>query len=119
MFFGGGIFVANSMMMDAVNHWKEVYSDPANLVEIVLTNPTDVVRKVWIEPAAFMVTLDARMEYKVVTHDRLFRMEFDSGDRVTLWLDRSVGFVLYKLVMVEGVYEWVVEVDCSGDQGLV
>lgn len=99
-----------------MDHWKEVYSNPANLVEIVLTNPTDQVRKVWVEPAAYMIKLDPRSEYKLVTHDRLFRLEFDAADRSTLWLERSVGFILYKLVMEDAAYQWVVEMDCSGHQ---
>lgn len=110
------IFVAKNRKMDVVNHWKDVYSDPANLVEIVLTNPTDKVKKVWVEPAAYLVELDARTEYKLVTHDRLFRMELDAGDRVTLWLERSVGFKLYKLVVEDGAYRWVVDHDCSTNQ---
>lgn len=102
--------------MDVVNHWKEVYSDPANLVEIVLTNPTDKPRGVWIEPAAYMVELHPRSEYKLVTHDRMFRMEFDAEYKCTLWLDRTFGFVLYKLVIEEGAYKWVVDFDCSDNQ---
>lgn len=87
------------------------------MVEIKLANPTAELRGVWIEPAAYMLKLEPNTEYKLVTDDRSFRIEFDSNYRLTLWTDTTVGFVLYKFELVNDMYDWVVMHDCSNNRG--
>lgn len=95
------------------NKWDEIYSKPENLVEIKLLNRTNTIKYVWIEPAAYSLELEPNTEYKFVTDDRSFLIEYDSDNQITLWTDSSFGFKLYKRENRSVSNEWVLEIDLS------
>lgn len=95
------------------NKWDDIYSKPENLVEIRLLNRTNTIKYVWIEPAAYSLELDANTEYKFVTDDKSFLIEYDSDNQITLCTDSSFGFKLYKRENRSVSNEWVLDIDLS------
>src|ERR1700761_6357714 len=75
---------------------KEIYDDPEMLVEIEFANRTNTIKHVWVEMACVDLELDAQTEYKIVTHDKFFRMEFDTDGGIIFYLQYTFGFKLYK-----------------------
>jgi hypothetical protein len=111
--------------MDNPNFWnfkndkekiKQLYNTPAELVVIEFANRTDIKKFVWVEPACVSIEIDARTEYKIVTHDKSFRIEFDVDETITFYLQYSFGFILYKRVLSETNSDsnsWNVDMDLS------
>jgi hypothetical protein len=93
--------------------WKKVYSNPENLVEIKFYNTTDCIKYVWVEPAAYSIELEPNTEYKIVTHEKQFSIEYDSESQITLRMDYSFGFKLYKKEVKNANDTWVLDVDIS------
>jgi len=93
--------------------WKEIYSDPDSLVEIKFSNVTDGVKYVWVEPAAYSLELEPNTEYKIVTHERHFSIEYTSDSQFTLWMDYSFGFKLYKKEDKNVAESWILDIDMS------
>jgi hypothetical protein len=93
--------------------WKEVYGNPHNLVEIRFSNATNSVKYVWLEPAAYSLEPDANTEYKLLTHERHFSIEYSSGSQFTFQMDYAFGFVLYKRSRNGNSGDWTLDVDMS------
>jgi len=95
---------------------KYFYEHPETLVDIEFFNRTNTLRNIWVEPACTSIDLDKETEYKIVTHDRFFRMEFDNNNQVIFYLQYSFGFKLYKRPTSDDVTNknaWVLDYDCS------
>ncbi len=95
---------------------KFFYDNPDLLVDIEFANRTDQKRGVWVEPACIEFELDAHSEYKIVTHDKFFRIEFDKDDRIVFYLQYSFGFKLFKRPTSQEVInpnEWTLDQDTS------
>lgn len=95
---------------------KYFYEHPETLVDIEFFNRTNALKNIWVEPACTSIDLDNDTEYKIVTHDRFFRIEFDKDNQVIFYLQYSFGFKLYKRPASDDVTnknEWVLDYDCS------
>lgn len=95
---------------------KFFYEHPEMLVEIEFSNRTEQKKKVWVEPTCVEFELDALTEYKIVTHDKCLRMEFDKDDFIVFYLEHSFGFKLYKRpisIDIINSNEWILEEDLS------
>lgn len=95
---------------------KSFYKNPNLLIEIEFANRSDEKKTLWIEPTCVEFTLDAQMEYKILTHDKSFRIEFDREDFITFYLQHSFGFKLYKRTAskeVKNPNEWELDQDTS------
>ena len=88
------------------------YQNPENLVEIVFANRTKQTVNIWIELAALPIDLDENTEYKMITHERRFRMEFDKDNQMVFYLEYCFGFKLYKRI-ISSQGEWMLELDLS------
>lgn len=75
---------------------KAIYDDPEMLTEIEFANRSKTAKQVWIEPTADELELDAETEYKIITHDKFFRIEFDADGDLTFYLQYAFGFKLYR-----------------------
>lgn len=94
---------------------KYFYDHPELLVEIEFANRTERTKKVWVEPSCIEFEIDALTEYKIVTHDKFLRMEFDE-DQLTFFLQYSFGFKLYKRPTseeIENPFQWELDMDTS------
>jgi hypothetical protein len=92
------------------------YEHPETLVDIEFSNRTNTLTNIWVEPTCVSIDLDKNTEYKIVTHDKFLRIEFDADNQVILYLQYSFGFKLYKRPASEKVHnphEWVIDYDCS------
>lgn len=86
------------------------------LVEIEFFNRTKNVVNVWVEPTCFSINLDNNTEYKLVTHERNFRLEIDHNTDLIFYLEYSFGFKLFKRAAVAqpiNPNEWILDFDCS------
>ncbi len=95
---------------------KIFYEHPERLVDIEFSNRTNTLKNIWIEPACTSINLDHETEYRIVTHDKFFRMEFDNDNQVIFYLQYSFGFKLYKRLRSDEVVnknEWIIDYDCS------
>jgi len=95
---------------------KYFYENPAFLVDIEFSNRTNTLKNIWVEPSGVSIELTNATEYKITTHDKFFRLEFDNSNQVVLYLQYSFGFKLYKRpANHEGVNnnDWVLESDSS------
>ncbi len=94
---------------------KYLYEHPENLVDIEFSNRTKQTVHIWVEMACISIDLDQETEYKIVTHDKSFRMEFDNNNQVVFYLQYSFGFKLYKrpIPKEHSSHEWLIEYDCS------
>lgn len=94
------------MENDKTEYWKQIYSNPDNLVEIKFANPTDSLKTVWLEPVGDWIKLDPYTEYKIVTHDRKFTIEYTSAHEFTFWLENAFGCILYKRAIKAPQNDW-------------
>ena len=95
---------------------KYLYEHPQTLVEFEFSNRTKTTVNVWIELACVEVDLDDITEYKIISHDRSFRIEFDENSKVTFYLQYSFGFKLFKRPIskdAKNELEWTLDYDCS------
>lgn len=91
------------------------YKHPDRLVDIEFANRANTKRRVWVEPTRVEFEVDGRTEYRIVTHDKYFRIEFD-GERIIFYLQLSFGFKLFKRPLsTEPVnpHEWKLDHDTS------
>jgi hypothetical protein len=95
--------------------WKDGYANPDRLVEIEFSTKTNQPKYVWVEPAAISIELDLNTEYKIVTHEKAFAIEYNSEHQFTLWMERSFGFKLYKrpLTKINASSSWQLDMDLS------
>ncbi len=75
---------------------KSIYNDPTMLTEIVSANKSQTYKHVRVELACFDFDIDPETEYKIVTQDRSFKIEFDRYGDMDFYLQSSIGFQLYK-----------------------
>ncbi|MFT3704509.1 MAG: hypothetical protein QM802_19230 [Agriterribacter sp.] len=95
---------------------KYFYEHPETLVDIVFSNRTKQTVHIWVELACVAIELDHETEYKIVTHDRYFRMEFDKHNQVVFYLQYSFGFKLYKRAISKDIpskINWQLDLDYS------
>jgi len=95
---------------------KYFYEHPETLVDIEFSNRTNTLTNIWVEPACTSIDLHKDTEYKIVSHDRFFRIEFDKDNQVILYLQYSFGFKLYKRPSSADAVnknEWLLDYDCS------
>lgn len=95
---------------------KYFYDHPETLVDIEFSNRTNTLTNIWVEPSCTSIDLDKDTEYKIVSHDRFFRMEFDKDNQIIFYLQYSFGFKLYKRASTSEVVnknEWLLDYDCS------
>lgn len=95
---------------------KFFYDNPKLLVEIEFGNRTDEKKTLWIEPTCVEFELDAQTEYKIITHDKYFRIEFDKDDLIVFYLQYSFGFKLYKRPTSKEIInpnDWILDIDTS------
>jgi len=95
---------------------KHLYENPQNIIEIEFSNRTNTLQNIWVEPICLSIELDSKAEYKVVTHDKSFRIEFDEKNQVVFYLQYTFGFKLYKrltsLEVING-NQWIIDEDYS------
>lgn len=92
------------------------YENPQLLVDIEFANRTDQKKTLWVEPTCTEFELDAQTEYKILTHDKFFRIEFDKDDFIVFYLQHSFGFKLYKRPTSKEITnpnEWILDQDTS------
>jgi hypothetical protein len=92
------------------------YEHPDMLVEIEFANRTDKKKRVWVETSCVEFELDSNTEYRIVTHDKSFRIDFDSENSIIFYLQYSFGFKLYKRRVSDAIVnhdEWILEHDTS------
>ncbi len=75
-------------------------------------NKTDVARYIWLEPAAISLELISHTQYKLVTDETAFTIEYDAENQITLWQDYFFGFRLYKRTNEQE--DWILEIDLTG-----
>ncbi|WP_152560146.1 hypothetical protein [Hymenobacter sp. IS2118] len=95
---------------------KFFYEHPETLVDIEFSNRTNIFINIWVEPLCLSIDLDKDTEYKVVSHDRFFRIEFDKDNQIVFYLQHSFGFKLYKRASSADILnenEWLLDYDCS------
>ena len=97
---------------------KNLYEKSSSklLIDIEFANRTDREKVVWVEPTCVEFNIGANTEYRIVTHDKFFRIEFDSNDRIIFYLQYSFGFKLYKRPVSEEVHNpnnWILDDDTS------
>lgn len=94
---------------------KYFYEHPEALIDIEFSNRTKQTVNIWVELACVSIDLNQETEYKITTHDRYFRMEFDENNRVVFYLQYSFGFKLYKRPISKNnsSQEWQLDYDCS------
>jgi hypothetical protein len=83
------------------------------MTEILFSNSSDSAKFVWVEPLAYPIELDGQTEYRLVTHETTFAIDYTSGNQFTLRLDNSIYFTLYKRSLQAGAenLEWTVDID--------
>lgn len=83
------------------------------MTEILFSNNSNSPKYVWVEPVAYSIELDGHMQFRFVTNETSFAIEYDSDQQFTLRLDNSVSFTLYKRPLKEvGQHaEWTVDID--------
>ncbi|MFY0602198.1 MAG: hypothetical protein JXR03_21155 [Cyclobacteriaceae bacterium] len=95
---------------------KAVYDDPKIPVDIEFYNRTGKLTNIWIEPSCQSIDLEKGMEYKVVSHDRFFRLEFDEDNQVIFYCQYSFGCKIFKRQSskdIQNPNEWELEIDLS------
>ena len=75
---------------------KRIYSNPDALVDIEFHNRGSEVKPLWIEPICQEVELEASTEFKITTHERNFRFEYDREGMMIVYLQYTFGCKLYK-----------------------
>ena len=101
--------------MRLFDSWFRKKSNQA-LVEIEFSNKTNNLKNIWVEPICMSIDLDHETEYKIITDDRFFRIEFDKDDQVIFYLQYRFGFKLYKrLISIDVINknEWLLDSDYS------
>ncbi|KAA5541616.1 hypothetical protein [Adhaeribacter rhizoryzae] len=78
------------------DYLKFLYENPDSLIEIEFYNRTDKVKTLWIEPSCEEIFLESHTEFKIVSHDKFLRFEYDSDGFIILYLQYSFGFKLFK-----------------------
>jgi hypothetical protein len=107
------IFYKKYIFKDEIKYF---YDNPDLLVDLVFSNNTDQKKTLWIEPTCVEVALDAKTEYKILTHDKFFRIKFDKDDFIVFYLQHSFGFKLYKRATSKEITnpnEWELDHDTS------
>lgn len=92
------------------------YEHPELLVDIEFANRSGRPKKVWVEPTCQEFEIDCNTEYRVVSHDKFFRIDFDSDDSIIFYLQYSFGFKLYKRPIsteIENPNDWILDYDTS------
>lgn len=89
----------------------ELYNNPNALTEIELINKSKKLKFIWCAPSCLGIDLNENYDYKIVTHDKSFSIEFMDNDNVVFWVNKSFGFKLYKREKKEA--EWILDVDMS------
>lgn len=95
---------------------KYFYNNPERLVEFEFANQTSEKKTVWVEPTCVEIELDSDTEFKIVTHDKFFRAEFDDKGGLIFYLQQSFGFKLYKRQASKEIANsnvWELDVDTS------
>ena len=67
------------------------YKHPELLIDIEFANRTDRNKRVWVEPTCEEFEIDSNTEYRIVTHDKFFRIDFDSDNSIIFYLQYSFG----------------------------
>ncbi|RYX83700.1 hypothetical protein EON73_03720 [bacterium] len=101
--------------MRLFNLWFRKKTNKA-LVEIEFSNKTNNFKNIWVEPTCISINLDHKTEYKIVTNDKFFRIEFDKDEQVVFYLQYKFDFKLYKrLVSLDVINqnEWLLDFDYS------
>ena len=93
------------------NWLTELYNNPEALTEIELINKSKKLKFIWCEPSCLGIDLDKNCDYKIVTHDKSFSIEFTDNDNVVFWVNKSFGFKLYK--RKQGENNWILDIDMS------
>ena len=92
------------------------YNNPDLLVDIEFANRTDNPKRVWVELTCIEFELDKQTEYKILTHDKFFRIEFDSDNSIIFYLQYSFGCKLFKRPVSDEMRnpnEWILDLDFS------
>jgi hypothetical protein len=96
-----------------VNHF---YKNPDLLVDIEFANKTDKPKRVWVEPTCIEFELDKETEYKILTNDKSFRIEFDSDNSIIFYLQYTFSCKLFKRPVSDQIRnpnEWILDLDFS------
>lgn len=103
----------NSLFSEMV---KAVYNDPKIPVDIEFSNRTGKLVNIWVEPSCQSIELEKGIEYKLVSHDSFFRIEFDDENQVIVYCQYSFGCKIYKRPSsdeLKNENEWELEIDLS------
>jgi hypothetical protein len=96
-----------------VNHF---YKDPDLLVDIEFANRTDKPKRVWVELICIEFELDKQTEYKILTNDKSFRIEFDSDNSIIFYLQYAFSCKLFKRPISDQIRnpnDWILDLDFS------
>ena len=92
------------------------YKNPDYQTDIEFNNRTGELINIWVEPSCQEIDLEKGFEYKVLTHDKSFRIEFDIDNQIIFYLQHSFGFKLYKREYssdYKNQKDWILEDDTS------
>lgn len=87
--------------------------DQKNAIELEFYNATAENKVLWVELACIEIILDAQTEYKIVSDDKMFRLEFREK-MIVVYLQTRFGFKLYRRDAARiNSTTWVLETDLS------
>lgn len=95
---------------------KRIYRNPDALVDIEFYNRSNQGKLLWIEPICQEVELKAGTEFKITTHERNFRFEYNREGLMIMYLQYTFGCKLYKRASSEEIrnpYAWELLLDFS------
>lgn len=95
---------------------KAVYNAPKIPVDFEFSNRTGNLVNIWVEPSCQLIELQKGTEYKIVSHDRYFRIEFDEKNQVIFYCQYSFGCKIFKRPSsneIKNENEWELEIDLS------
>ena len=86
-------------------------NDTNNLIEFTFENKSDKEVFIWTEPAAYEIVIPPQFEYKLITDDKEFAIEFNN-DNMTFWLVTKFGYKLLKRKLSTNPKEkWEIDID--------
>ncbi len=93
-----------------------LYKHQNLLIDIEFVNSTNEKKRVWVEPSCVEFEIDANTEYKILTHDKFFRIDFRSQDLIIFYLQYTFGLKLYKREIsteIRNPNKWILDQDYS------
>jgi len=84
-----------------------------NIVEFEFSNSTNETKYIWVEPIAYSIEIDPNSQYKLMTLEKSFAIEYTSDNQFTLWMNSNHRFKLFKRPLPKGleIQDWSLDID--------